>query len=229
MTPDQYEQLVADVLASEGWAASVIGQIGDHGLDVIAERDGRRIGVQVKCWSGASRKINAHLVMAVYGAAAFHDCGHAMIATDAAVLPDAQLVADKLGVEIRHIQPTSQAGTSQWTGPEKLTFDHVWTNHVMPLAGSTLRRKNGTTNQILLVDGGGITRKTSNGRTQRIDIEIFRWAIERLLDGQTVTREQINEHYEGRASSGVMLLLAALPVFESVLVSGRQAVRMCGA
>jgi restriction system protein len=77
--------------------------VTDHGIDVIAERDGRRLGVQAKTWAGANRKINSQLVMTVYGSARFHDCAEAMIATDADVLPDARQVAAKLGVEIRYV------------------------------------------------------------------------------------------------------------------------------
>jgi hypothetical protein len=46
------------------------------------------------------------------------------------------------------------------------------------------------------------------------------------LDGATVTREEINERYEGRASSGIMLILYSLPMFEPVKVGRRQAVQL---
>lgn len=227
MTPDEYERHVAAVLAAEGWKTTVVGRVGDHGIDVIAERDGRRVGVQAKTWDGANRKINGRLVMTVYGAAAFHDCPEALIATDAAVLPDARQVAAKLGVEIRHLPARSlRTGGLAAAEPPGLTFGYVWTEHVAPLAGRTLTRENGSSNEIVAVDGGGITRRTSNGRIQHIEIEIFRWAIERLLHGATVTREEINEQYEGRASSGIMLVLSSLPVFEPLKLHGRQAVRL---
>jgi restriction system protein len=95
----------------------------------------------------------------------------------------------------------------------------------VPLAGTTLTRTNGTANEILRVDDGGIERRSSNGRTQRIEIEIFRWAIERLLRGATVTRDEINVRYPGRASSGIMLILSQIPLFESVAVGRKQALR----
>ena len=227
MTPDEYERHVADVLAAEGWNTSLVGGVGDHGIDVIAERDGRRLGVQAKTWEGANRKVNGKLVMNVYGAAAFHDCPEAMIATDADVLPDARQVAAKLGVEIRHVPATQlETGAAGAADPPILTFGYVWNDHVAALTGQTLMRERGSSNEIVAVDGGGITRRTSNGRIQHIEIEIFRWAIERLLAGEPVTREEINERYEGRASSGIMLILSSLPAFELVKLGQRQAVRL---
>jgi restriction system protein len=51
----------------------------------------------------------------------------------------------------------------------------------MPLEGKTIKRINGTTNRILTVDWSGIERITSNGRKQKIGIEIFKKTINYLL------------------------------------------------
>jgi restriction system protein len=222
VTPDEYEQHVADRLQADGWSTVVTPSVRDFGIDVLAERGRRRLGVQAKTWAQANRKINGELVMTVYGAAAYADCSESMIATDADVLPDARRVAEKLGVQLMHV-PTGDAGTTP-TEPTELTFGRVWREQAEPLVDTTLTRPNGETNEILSVDGAGITRRTSNGRVQRIDIEIFRWAIERVLAG-VVTREQINERYTGRASSGIMLILSSMPLFEPVTLDGRRAVR----
>ena len=64
------------------------------------------------------------------------------------------------------------------------------------------------------MDGAGVVRLTSNGKRQPIKIELFRWAIERLLRGEMVTREDINTNCIGRASSGVVLILSQVPAFE---------------
>ncbi len=229
MTPDEYEHHIGALLRADGWEATVTPYVGDHGIDVIAERDRRRLGVQAKTWAGANRKVNAALVMTVYGAAAYADCNEVMIATDAEVLPDARRVAAKLGVQLLFAQaraspPPSAAGMPA-TG-SALTFGRVWTEQVAALQGRTLTRAGGGSNEILSVDGAGITRRTSNRRVQRIDIEIFRWVIERLIRGETVAREEINEQYNGRASSGIMLILSSLPLFELVKLGRRQALRL---
>lgn len=75
---------------------------GDEGLDVIAVREGRRVGVQAKMY-GAARRVNAAQVRELVGAAQFADCDAAMLATDGELLDTAREAADKLGVEIRHV------------------------------------------------------------------------------------------------------------------------------
>lgn len=228
MKPTEYEHHVADVLRREGWAARVTPPNRDFGLDIICEQPGRRLGVQVKMY-GDGRPINAQMVMQLHGAAAYQNCGEMMIATNGRVLDDARRVAEKLQVEIRQV-PVPAPGTQRVT-PEPgertaLDFDRLWEEQVMPLAGQVLTRSNGTTNEILAVDWTGITRRTTNGSIGRIDIEIFRWAVERLLDGEVVLREEINDQYPKRASSGVLLVLSALPLFTTVKVSGKTGLRM---
>lgn len=83
----------------------------------------------------------------------------------------------------------------------------------MPLAGTTLRAKDGRSNHIVSVDWGGVVRITSTGRRQRIKIEIFRQIVARLLAGETVSRDSINADYVGRASSGIVLILSQIPQF----------------
>ncbi len=194
MKPTEYEHHVADVLRAEGWAARVTPPNRDFGLDIICERPGRRLGVQVKMY-GDGRPINAQMVMQLHGAAAHQNCGEMMIATNGRVLDDARRVAEKLQVEIRQV-PVPVPGTRRVT-PEPgertaLEFDRLWEEQVMPLAGQVLTRSNGSTNEILGVDWTGIIRRTSNGSIGRIDIEIFRWTVERLLDGEVVLRQEIN-------------------------------------
>jgi hypothetical protein len=230
VTPDEYEHLVAAVLRGEGWQATVTPSVHDFGLDVIAERGGVRLGVQAKMYLQANRPVNAMTVMHTYGAAAYHDCDQCMIATDGRVLPDAETVAAKLAVEIRLI-PTS---TSVEDGTRDLpagdagadTFARIWAKEVSALTGRTLHRSPGRSNDVLAVDQGGVLRRTSNGKTQRIDIDIFRWTIDRLLNGETVLREDINAQSIDRVSSGVILILSQLPMFELTIEGRKRGLRM---
>jgi restriction system protein len=221
MTPDEYEHLVASVLRGEGWDAKVTPAIRDFGLDVIAERDGVRLGIQAKMYLQANRPVNAATIMLTYGAAAYADCDRCMIATDGRVLEDATLVAAKLHVEIRVLLASAAAIEGAGGSP----FARVWSD-VEALVGRTLERGNGRSNEILAVDAGGVIRRTSNGKTQRIDIEIFRWTIDQLLCGETVLREDINAQSIAGVSSGVMLILASLPMFEIVAEGRKQSLRI---
>lgn len=230
MTPDEYERLVAHLLATEGWEVEVTAPGHDLGIDVLAERDGVRLGVQAKMFQQANRPVNAAIVMHTYGAAAYFDCDRAMVATDGRVLDEARRVADKLAVELRIIpaNPLRSHNSELAGAPAGVPrgFGKVWSDYVEPLAGSTLRRADGSSNFVVAVDSGGVLRRTSNDKEQRIPIEIFRWAIERLLMGETVLRDHINAHSIDRVSSGVMLILTAVPLFEETTVGRKRGLRM---
>lgn len=230
MTPTEYEHHVAGVLKAEGWDATVTPPRRDFGLDIVGEREGQRLGVQVKMY-GAGRPVNAQIVMQLFGAANYQDCTDVMLATDGRVLNEAVRVADKLGIEIRQI-PVPDGVHAHGSSTDVVvdqgawTFDRIWAQHVMHLVGRVLARGNGTTNEVVSVDWSGLSRRTSNGSLQTIDIEIFRWTIERLLSGHVVLREEINDRYPKRASSGVVLILGSTDLFERVKVGTKVGLRL---
>ena len=224
MNSEEYEHLVAALLVRDGWSAEVTPR-HDKGLDVIAHRPGESLGVQVKMWAGANRAINAECVMVTYAACAYFDCEQRMVATDARVLPDAEAVAKKLGVEIWPVPAHWPSGVEPVELSE-LSFGRIWSQDVAGLEGTILRREDGSKNVIVTVDAAKLVRRTSNGKTQPIKVEIFRWAIERLLAGETVLREEINDYCGGRASSGVLLILSALPHFEPTTVGRKKGLRL---
>lgn len=53
MTGTEFEQFIADHFRRMGYSASVTKQSGDQGVDIIAEKNGIRIGIQAKCYGGA--------------------------------------------------------------------------------------------------------------------------------------------------------------------------------
>jgi hypothetical protein len=91
---------------------------------------------------------------------------------------------------------------------------------VRPLTGRDIHGLNGLTNHIERVDDRGVVRVSRNGLSSRIPIEPFRWTVDRVLGGATVERKQINEQFPHRYSSGVLLVLEQIGLFE---VSGRPA------
>lgn len=223
MTPREFEEAVAARLQAEGYTTELGPGVGDYGVDVFATRDGERYAVQVKMFGGTSRPVNRQMVMEIHGAAAYFDCAGAMLATDGRILADAAEVAKKLGIRILDMGGawTEQSGppTSDRRSPESpvpaddLEFATIWERHVMPLVGATLTRPDGSSNTIVDVDWSGVERITSNGERGRIKIEIFKWAVNRILRDGSVTRTEINDEYQGRASSGVVLILAQVPLF----------------
>ena len=223
MNPRDFEQAVAARLQEEGYTTELGKGVGDYGVDVFAAKDGRRYAVQAKMFGGTTRPVNRQMMMELHGAAAYFGCAGAMLATDGRVLADAAEVAGKLGIRI-----IDMGGA--WTEPPPLSppesrhqaaatsnlddFATIWSRYVLPLAGATLTRPDGSTNTIVTVDWSGVERLTSNGERGRIKIEIFEWAIDRILQDGRVSRAAINDQYQGRASSGVVLILAQVPLFE---------------
>lgn len=227
MTPREFEEAVAARLREEGYATELGKGVGDYGVDVFATRDGRRYAVQAKMYGGTSRPVNRQMVMELHGAATYFDCAGAMLATDGRVLADAAEVAKKLGIRIIDMggawteqpgPPPSESRHQSAMFSDGLDFATIWGRYVMPLAGATLTRPDGSSNTIETVDWSGVERITSNGERGRIKIEIFEWAVNRILQVGCVSRTAINDQYQGRASSGVVLILAQVPLFE---LSGR--------
>jgi hypothetical protein len=227
MRPEQYEHHVAAVLRSEGWQTTVTRRSRDMGVDVVAERTGQRMAVQVKLYGASSTKVNAEHVMCLHGAAAYADCDRAMLATDGTLSSEAMAVAEKLGIEVRRVPAIDDpSGGFVSSSADGLSFDRIWERYVEPLAGRELIRSAGKTMQILEVDGSGIRRVTTGGTTQRIAIGTFRWVIDRLLAGEIVTRQEIHDRNARQVSSGVMLILSNVPLFELVTRDGLKAIRM---
>jgi hypothetical protein len=224
MTPREFEEAVAARLQAEGYATELGPGTGDYGVDVFATRSGERYAVQAKMYGGTTRPVNRQMVMELHGAAAYFDWAGAMLATDGRILGDAAEVAKKLRIRILDMSsawteqpgpPTSNRRSQESPEPiGGLDFATIWDRHVMPLTGATLTRSDGSSNTIVKVDWSGVERITSNGERGRIKIEIFEWAVNRILHCGSVTRTEINDQYQGRASSGVFLILAQVPFFE---------------
>lgn len=206
MTPDQYEKYVANYFQNKGYKVKQTPYSNDYGVDVFAEKNKEKIAIQAKMFGNSNRKINRQMVMEFYGAKDFFNCNKGIIVTDGEIIQNAKDVADKLGVEILFIYPQSHVPKNN------SQFDEIWENYVMPLEGKTITRNNGKINIILEVNWGGINRITSNGNQQKIDIEIFKKTINHILENGSITRQEINDEYSKRASSGIVLILSQLPM-----------------
>jgi hypothetical protein len=219
--PAAFERLVASDFEARGYQTRITGGTSDWGVDIFASKGEEKIAIQAKMYAGA-RPVNRRQVFELYGAAAYFDCTGSVIATDGVLAGDAAEAAGRLGVLVMQygVAPTGEAAAAreQTADRSPIDFDAIWERSILPLTGRTLSRADGSTNVILAADWAGVTRVSSGGNAQRIPIETFRWAIERVLEFGVVTREEINSRYEGRASSGIVLILAEVPEF---IVGGR--------
>jgi len=226
--------MVADHFRRQGYSVELTPRTNDYGVDAFACKENQKLALQAKMF-GNGRKVNRAMVMQLHGAKDYFECTEAVIVTDGEVAEDARQVAAKLQIRILSLSleslspcapmPPDATLKSAEVGRAVTTFDEVWERHVMPLAGRTLVGPNGRTNTLLTVDWLGIKRLTSHGEQQFIPIEVFRQAVARLFERGQVTREEINQDYVGRASSGVVLVLSQVPFFEHLSRPSRLVLR----
>jgi restriction system protein len=162
-------------------------------------------------YGNSTRKINRQMVIELHGVKDYFDCTKAIIATDGTLLSDAITVAEKFKIlYLNNFQPLPTKKKKS----NDLDFESIWEKYVMPLYGKTLTRSNGETNIIVKADWSGIERITSKGNKGKIKIEIFKKATNKLLRDGNITRDEINQNYPGRASSGIVLILSQVLFFQ---------------
>ena len=213
MTPKEYEKFVCEKFSRKGYRTELTPYNNDYGIDVFAHKNDEKIGIQVKMFGHTGRKVNRQMIMELHGAKDLFKCDKAILVTDGQLLDTADEVAKQLGIEILFMEPEeSFSGISKSRKDD--FFENIWENYIKPLEGKTLEKRDGKSNKIIKVDWSGIERITSNGKTQKIKIEIFRLAINKILSDGSITRDFINQEYKDRASSGIVLVLSQVPFFE---------------
>jgi restriction system protein len=235
LTPLVYEEMVAAHFRQQGYSVELTPRSNDYGVDAFARNENQKLALQMKMYGGV-RRVNREMVMQLHGAKDYFDCTEAVIITDGEVTSDARQVAEKLRIKIlsfpaeklppppdvRRPIVAHKSAEACRTVP---TFDEVWERYIMPLAGRTLVGSGGRTNTLLTVDWSGAKRLTSSERPQFIRIEVFRQAVGRLVERGCVTRDEINDDYAKRASSGVVLILSQVPFFEHLSDPSRLVLR----
>jgi restriction system protein len=213
MNPRQFEELVCEYFSIQGYKTEITSYYNDYGIDVFASKGKEKLAIQAKMYGSSTRKINRQMIMELYGAKDYFDCTKAIIATNGNLLSDAIEVAHKLNIEILYLD-SFRSVPAKNLKPNEKTFESIWENYIIPLEGKTLTRNNGDTNIILKADWSGIERLTSNGKKGKIKIEIFKQTVNKLLREGYITRDEINQNYSGRASSGIVLILSQVPFFK---------------
>ena len=92
-----FERYCADCLLKKGFTkAEVTSGSGDHGVDIIAEQNGIRFGIQCKLYQG---QIPNKAVQEAYTGASYYDCDVAVIMSNSELTKQAQEEARKLRVK----------------------------------------------------------------------------------------------------------------------------------
>jgi restriction system protein len=216
ITPRQYEAFVCNHFSDKGYKTTLTSESNDWGVDVFAEKDSGKIAIQAKMYGGSTRKVNRQMIMELFGAKAYFDCAEAVLVTDGDINIDAKQVADKLGIKIYYLPANADnfAANISKNSEETVDFDHIWSKYIIPLAGKTLVSGKGRSNTVTKVDWGGVERITSNGNPGKIEIEIFKFTVGKLISKGYISRKEIDQNYSKRASSGIVLILSQVPFFQ---------------
>ena len=91
----RFEEWVAASLKKFGWIASVTSRSNDQGIDVIAIRDGKTLGLQCKLYNSA---IGNKAIQEAHAGKSFHDLDRAAVITNNEFTPSAKALANSTGV-----------------------------------------------------------------------------------------------------------------------------------
>lgn len=91
----QYEAECISIFSDNGWVALDTPRSGDKGADIIASKRGLRIVAQCKNWT---QKVGTSAVQEIAAAKAFYEADFAILINESAVTPQAQEIANKLGI-----------------------------------------------------------------------------------------------------------------------------------
>lgn len=75
----EFEQFVSLLFMKMGYMTEMTKGSGDQGMDVIAERNGIKIGIQAKCYS---TKVTNKAVQEIFAALNYYDCHKGMVITN---------------------------------------------------------------------------------------------------------------------------------------------------
>lgn len=96
-----FEQWVAGRLEMHGWRADVTAGSGDQGIDIIARRDGRKVGIQCKRYDGA---VGNKAVQEAFSGRAFHRVDVAVVITTGHYTQSARALSRRTGVHLLHVK-----------------------------------------------------------------------------------------------------------------------------
>lgn len=92
-----FEKWVAEALMGFGWTANVTSGGGDQGIDVIAEKNGKKLGIQCKLYSSA---IGNKAVQEAHAGKAYYNADVVAVLSNATYTSSAKDLASVTGVEL---------------------------------------------------------------------------------------------------------------------------------
>ena len=79
MSGQEFEQAIAKIFKNMGYQVTMTPTTGDQGIDIIAVRNGIRIGIQAKCYTG---KVGNSAVQEVVAGKQYYNLNRCMVVTN---------------------------------------------------------------------------------------------------------------------------------------------------
>jgi HJR/Mrr/RecB family endonuclease len=102
MSGMEFEQFCKDILVNYGWFVNTTKTSGDHGIDIIAKKNGKNIGIQCKNYT--NKMVNNRAIQEVYTGCHFYDLSIPVIVTNISFTKQAIQEANKLNIKLFDIK-----------------------------------------------------------------------------------------------------------------------------
>ncbi|WP_186673862.1 restriction endonuclease, partial [Sporosarcina sp. BP05] len=79
LTGYEFEEFVEELFTKMGYLSTRTKGSGDQGIDVLAEKDGRKFGIQTKCYGS---KVNNSAVQETVAGIAYYNCDRGIVITN---------------------------------------------------------------------------------------------------------------------------------------------------
>ena len=99
MTPTEFEHFCAEELREAGWNTRVTQRSRDQGVDVVAEKDGVRVAVQCKLYTGP---VGNKSVQEIAAGKAHEQAKHGIVVTNSRYTQAAEQLAQANGILLLH-------------------------------------------------------------------------------------------------------------------------------
>ena len=211
----RFEFLAGEYLKKEGFETEVTPDVADWGVDVFAEKEGKRYAVQAKMYGDCKTKITRSMMMELFGVMHYFDCQGAMLIYNGGIMSDAKNVAEKLGIQLIYLDQ-HQLEELQPKYPIDETadkFDAVW-NDIHKLEGQTIYKTPSTYYTIESVTDGDITYTNKNGNRHRESVDLFHRIIARIFSYGCVEQSQLRGEFDTYASAFITTILDHVSILE---------------
>ena len=211
----KFEFLAGEYLKQEGFETEVTQCSADWGVDVFAEKDGKRYAVQAKLYGDCKTKVTRSMMMELYGVMHYFDCQGAILIYNGGIMPDAVKVAVKLGIQLIYLDQhllDQQVPEADVDSAEDV-FGKVWVE-IRQLEGRQISNARDTHYTITQVTDGDITYINQNGNQSREKADLFRRIIAHICRYDSVQQCQLRGEFGTYASAFIATVFANLPSCE---------------